>query len=172
MYTDPIIWSDENQISGELITLYLKEGGIDKMIVDRDSFIASEAGENQYDQIKGNLLTGYFFDGQLKKVDVEGNGETVYYAKEENEGEPDKDIGMNRLICSDIIIHLENSEVQRIVFIDMPSGTLYPIDQVPAGEDRLKGFRWDPEYRPLTKEDIFIKHTDEMTENVEPIEKP
>lgn len=168
MYTNPIIWSEENQISGEIITLYLKEGGIDRMVVNKDSFITAEAGEKQYNQIKGNLLTGYFTEGQLTKVDVEGNGETVYYAKEEASGEDnvEKDIGMNRLICSDIIIHLENSEVKRIVFIDMPSGTLFPIEQVPGGKEKLDGFRWDPEYRPLTKEDIFIKHKPELTEDI------
>lgn len=168
MYTDPIIWSEENQISGELITLFLKEGGIDKMVVNQDSFITAEAGENQYNQIKGNLLTGYFTEGQLTKVNVEGNGETVYYAKEEaTADEPEeKDIGMNRLICSDIIIHLEKSEVKGIVFIDMPSGTLFPIDQIPAGDDKLKGFRWDPIFRPFEKEDIFIKHTPEISADV------
>lgn len=157
MYTEPIIWSDENQISGELITLYLGEGGLERMFVDKDSFIASLADSTQYNQIKGNELTGFFEEGQLVKVDVEGNGETIYYAKEEVKGERDKDIGMNRLICSDIIIHLDSNEVQKIVFIDMPSGTLFPIEQVPGGEEKLKGFRWDPQFRPLKQEDIFVK---------------
>ncbi len=160
MYTDPIIWSDENQISGELITLFLKTGGLDKMYVEKDAFIASLADttQMQYNQIKGNNLTGYFIDGSLKKVDVEGNGETIYYAKEEVKEGPDKDIGMNRLICSDITIHLDSNEVKKIVFIDQPSGTLYPIQQVPAGDEKLKGFRWDPQFRPLRKEDIFVKN--------------
>lgn len=165
MYTDPIIWSEENQISGKLITLYLKTGGLDRMVVDKDSFIASEAGPDQYNQIKGNLLTGYFIDGSLSLIDVEGNGETVYYAKEEVKEGDDKDIGANRLICSDIRIHLKENEVQKIVFLDVPSGTLFPIEQVPAGDERLKGFRWDPEYRPLKKEDIFIKHDVALVED-------
>lgn len=159
MYYEPIIWSEENQISGELITLFLKEGGLDKMYVEKDSFITSKADSlaTQFNQIKGNNLTGYFREGELKKVDVQGNGETIYYAKEEVKDAPDKDIGMNKLICSDIIIHLDSSEVQKIVFIDMPSGTLFPIDQIPGGEQTLKGFRWDPEFRPAKQEDIFAE---------------
>lgn len=164
MYTDPIIWSDENQISGKKITLYLKKGGLDKMFVEKESFIASLADTLQYNQIKGNLLTGYFEEGQLYKVEVRGNGETIYYAKEEVQDGPDKDIGMNKLICSDIDIHLDSNEVQKIVFIDMPDGTLFPIEQVPGGDKELKGFRWDPQFRPLRQEDIFIKAVVEVAE--------
>ncbi len=171
MYHTPVLWSDENQINGRIINLYLKTGGLDRMYIEQDSFITSEAGPNQYNQIKGNYLTGYFEKGKLARVWVEGNGETVYYAKEENEGEDDKDIGMNRLICSDIRIFLEDNEVQKIVFIDMPSGTLYPIDQVPGGEDQLKGFRWDPSWRPLDKDDIFRKDAPEGVAAVASTEK-
>ncbi len=160
MYTQPVIWSDENQISGSLITLFLKEGGMDKMFIEKESFITSLADsvQMQYNQIKGNNLTGYFRDSKLVKVDVEGNGETIYYAKEESETEPDKDIGMNKLICSDITIHLDSNEVKSIIFKDLPEGTLFPIEQVPSGSDKLKGFRWDPQYRPHRKQDIFVKH--------------
>lgn len=158
MFSDPIIWSEENQISGRHITLFLKSGGLDRMLVEKDSFIASAADSaaTQFNQIKGNNLTGFFNAGDLVKVDVRGNGETIYYAKEESENQPDKDIGMNKLICSDIIIHLDSNEVEKIIFIDMPSGTMFPIEQVPSGQNKLKGFRWDPASRPLRREDIFL----------------
>jgi lipopolysaccharide export system protein LptA len=163
MYYEPILWSDENQINGDVIELYLKKGGLDKMYIDENAFITSEASSVQFNQIKGNNLTGYFEEGKLYKVNIEGNGETIYYAKEESaDGAEDKDIGMNRLICSDIIILLDNNEVQRIIFIDQPSGTMFPIEQVPGGKDKLEGFRWDPGFRPMEMQDIFIKDLPEV----------
>jgi hypothetical protein len=35
------------------------------------------------------------------------------------------------------------------------NGTLYPLRQIPAGEDRLKGFLWLDKRRPKTKFELF-----------------
>lgn len=156
MYHQPIIWSEENQISGRFITLFLGEDGLEKMYIDQDSFIASQADSLQFNQIKGAELTGYFGDGNLQKVKVRGNSETIYYAKEEVKDGPDKDIGMNRLICSDIDIYLDSNAVKKIVFIDQPDGVLLPIDQLKPGDETLDNFKWSPEERPLRRSDIFL----------------
>jgi lipopolysaccharide export system protein LptA len=154
MHYKPTLWSDENQITGELITLYLKKGGLDRMFIDKEAFIASEADTVNYNQIKGRTMTGYFNDGQLHKVDVNGNGEAVYFIKEESKN-GDKEIGMNKVICSDIIIYIDSSQVKRIKFIDLPAGGMHPQDKIPQEDIVLKGFKWDESGRPFRKEDIF-----------------
>jgi lipopolysaccharide export system protein LptA len=184
MHFDPVLWSDENQITGDLITLYLKEGGLDKMFIDKDAFIASQADSTHYNQIKGREMTGYFREGQLYKVDVNGNGETVYFIKEES-SDGDKDVGMNKVICSDITIYIDSSKVKLIKFMDVPSGVMHPQDKIPQEDMVLKGFNWDESGRPFRKEDIFIRketpletaatktpETPEPTEVLKPTETP
>jgi hypothetical protein len=156
MHYKPILWSDENQITGELITLYLKKGGLDRMYIEKDAFIASQADSLHYNQIKGREMTGFFREGQLRKVDVNGNGESVYFIKEES-ADGDKDIGMNKVICSDIIIYIDSNQVKQIKFLDVPSGVMHPQDKIPQEDLVLKGFKWDESGRPLRKEDIFIR---------------
>jgi lipopolysaccharide export system protein LptA len=156
MHYKPILWSDENQITGELITLYLKKGGLDRMYIEKDAFIASQADSLHFNQIKGREMTGFFREGQLRKVDVNGNGESVYFIKEES-ADGDKDIGMNKVICSDIIIYIDSNQVKQIKFLDVPSGVMHPQDKIPQEDLVLKGFKWDESGRPLRKEDIFIR---------------
>ena len=40
-------------------------------------------------------------------------------------------------------------------FINDVNGTLYPLKQIPAGEDRLKGFIWMDKRRPKNKLELF-----------------
>jgi hypothetical protein len=39
--------------------------------------------------------------------------------------------------------------------IGKSNGVLYPLDQIPAGKDKLAAFVWLDNMRPKNKEDIF-----------------
>ena len=96
-------------------------------------------------------MIGKFKHDELRRVYVNGNGEAVYYAKEE-----DGDyLGMNRSVCSRILILLADSEVQRITWIGKPEGVMHPMDKIPEDRKTLEGFRPRFEERPLSKADLF-----------------
>lgn len=148
---EPVIWSEDKQMLADTIKLIMKNGEMKEMELINQALIVSLEGLIRYNQLKGKLITGYFSDNELVRMVIEGNAETIYYVKEEDGSL----IGLNRAISSDVIIRLEDKEITEIVYIREPSAVLYPIDKVPAGEDRLVGFRWLSHRRPKRPMDVF-----------------
>ena len=86
-------------------------------------------------------------------VDMSGNALTIYYPKEE-----DGDyVGMNTTESSFIRMYIENEEIHHIRFTKETTGVLYPMDQIPAGGDRLAIFFWADYVRPTDPVDVFRK---------------
>jgi len=154
MYSEPVIWSEENQISGEQISLETWEGQINRLYSNGDAFIISEIDTTHYNQIKGENLTGYFIDNELNKVLIEGNGEAIYFAVEEKDS-VSIIIGVNKSTCSNIWIYITDSEIDRVNFMTQPESSFHPMDKLPEGGLRLKNFSWLGDKRPRSLADLF-----------------
>jgi lipopolysaccharide assembly outer membrane protein LptD (OstA) len=150
LYYEPVLWSDENQLTSEYIEIRTKNNKIDELHLIKLAFIISQEDTVKFNQIKGKDMVCHFKDNELYKVDVNGNGQTIYYPKDKNEV-----IGVNKAESSDLVIFLKGNEVQDIIFYTKPDATLYPLDKAPQNELRLKDFVWLEKYRPANKEDIF-----------------
>jgi lipopolysaccharide export system protein LptA len=150
LYYEPVLWSDENQLTAEYIEIRTKNNKIDQLQLLKLAFIVSQEDTVKFNQIKGKDMVCYFKNNELYRVNVNGNGQTLYYPKDKNEV-----IGVNKAESSDLVIFLKGNEVQEIIFHTKPDGTLYPLDKVPQNELRLKDFVWLEKYRPGNKEDIF-----------------
>ncbi len=152
MFESPVLWSDESQISGDTIKLGMRNGALDSLFVLGNAFTMSSDTLNQYNQVRGKKMKGDFVDGQLHKMYSFGNGQTAYYAKEEN-GDY---IGLYRADCSNILIHFANKKVNRVSFLVKPDSKLYPMSKIPPEEQQLSGF--NPRFleRPKSKNDIFL----------------
>ena len=96
-------------------------------------------------------MIGYFKDNNLVKLDITGNGQTVYYAEDKGEI-----IGVNRAECTDLIIYLEDNKVKKVNYLVQPSGKYYPLDLFPENQRRLDDFSWNEQWRPLKFSDIFL----------------
>jgi lipopolysaccharide export system protein LptA len=160
LYTDPALWSGLNQLTADSITIQTANSKIDKMYLVNSSFIVSKVDSLQqgdidslgFNQIRGKNMTGFFNDNKLYEILVTGNGQTIYYGKNKQQ----KNFGVNRADCSDLIIRINENKVQQISLLNEPDGTLYPINELSTRELRLKGFVWMEEDRPKTKDDIYI----------------
>tara|TARA_B100000508_G_scaffold98015_2_gene76888 strand:+ start:13475 stop:15076 length:1602 start_codon:yes stop_codon:yes gene_type:complete len=155
MYHDPIIWSEANQITARLITIYKKGENIDRMTMDYRSFITSledsTSKYRKYNQIKGDSMIGHFKENRLNSVDVNHNGVSIYFAKEDSGGY----IGMNKSKSEYMTIYLDSNSVKEIMFRQSPEATLYPIKDVTPRMQYLKRFKWRDSERPKKREDIF-----------------
>lgn len=151
MYRDPILWSDENQLTADSMWIQNRNGKIDKLYMKENSLIISEEDSAMFNQIKGRDMTGFFVEQKLRRVYVEGNGETIYFAGEDG-GEPDN---VNKAKASNLIIIIENNKVKDITFLTQPDATLYPLSKIKLDEMRLDGFEWRIEERPEKMQDIF-----------------
>ena len=150
LYRDPVVWSAKNQITGDSIRVQLANMKMDKIYISRNAFIISEDSLDYFNQIKGRNMIGHTTNGELTRVDVFGNGQTVYFGKDET----NEYIGMNSAECADMRIDLEQSDVTDITFLNKPKATLYPMSQSPKELQRMDGFNWRAKERPISKDDL------------------
>lgn len=151
LYDDPVLWSEDNQITADSISLLMKNQDIDRMLMDRNAFIASLDDSVYYNQIKGKNMVAYFKESALHKVDVFKNGETVYYSREDD----GKMIGVNETKCSNMTILIDSSKIKTIKFYDKPDAQLTPSDDMEPLGTRLRGFIWRSDERPKSVEDLM-----------------
>ena len=151
MYYDPLLWSDNYQLSSEHIILEIKNNAIDKMNLLQNAFIISEDSLDLFNQIKGRNMMGFFKRNELHKINVNGNGQAVYVIKDEE----DKISGINAVSCSQMNIYVDNKEIYRISFQKQPNATIYPIEKLPQKWKRLEGFEERYSERIIDKEDIW-----------------
>ena len=153
LYTDPICWSDNQQISADSMRVFIVNGVIDHAVGIKNALCVMNDTLDIFNQMSGKELTAYLIDGEVRIVDVSGNALTIYYPKEEDGGY----VGPKTTESSFIRVYVENQEVQRIRFTQATTGVLYPLDKVPENTDRLAIFFWEEESRPISPEDVFRK---------------
>ncbi|UCG26658.1 MAG: organic solvent tolerance protein OstA, partial [Bacteroidales bacterium] len=150
LHKNPVLWSDENQLTADTIKIHTRARHVDYIEMQKSAYIISQEDSMRFNQIKGKDMIGYFRNDQLYRINVTGNGQTIYYVKEN-----DEIIGVNKAESSNIIIYLKDKEIQSISLISNPDGILNPPDEIPLTELRLKDFVWHDMNRPKTKRDIF-----------------
>ena len=161
MFTGPVIWSGENQLTSLRMEMYTRNEMMDHFEMHGNAMIISRYDSIRFNQIKGKKMYGYFRENELYRIDVNGNGESIYYPEDQG-----KLIGMNRAECSNIIIFVEQRKIKKIKLLKSPSGKLTPPAPGPSDGQRLKGFKWLQEERPTGPRDVFRK------ENPGPIAMP
>jgi lipopolysaccharide export system protein LptA len=152
MYRQPVIWSDSNQLSADSIKLTMLNGQADSLKMYSAAFIISKDDTGSYNQIKGRNVLAKFRDNDLYKINVIGNAQTIYWAREEDKTL----IGINMAVSSEMLIFLEKNQLKSITYINNPDAHIYPEKSVPLNERKLKNFKWEEKRRPMKKEDIFV----------------
>lgn len=150
-FTDPVIWAGRNQMTANYIEMINRTKDPDLVKMTEDAFIISMEDDSlRYNQIKGKNMIGYIRMNKLYKIDVKGNGQSNYYARNDQGV-----IGLNKAESSNIIIYMNDGKVQKIAFLRAPEGELKPMADIQEGDKLLPGFRWLSNLRPKNQADIF-----------------
>lgn len=172
-YGAPMAWTQGSQLSGDTLYLQIKDEKIDNMLVVGRVFIANTKGDStKFNQIKGRKITGFFLDGELERVFVDGNAESVAFR--ENKAKTGfTEMHHNR--SSRIKIMFANDELAHFIPIGNVEGTIYPVHLLSQEQELLDGFIWKPSDRPRSKADLLsrkrVRDTPEETAPVE-VEPP
>ncbi|QEC44849.1 hypothetical protein FSB84_25400 [Pseudobacter ginsenosidimutans] len=151
LFTDPIVWSGDNQLTGDTIFLYTKNKKADKLFVWENALAVNKTGIDMYNQLKGNRLTGMFIDGTLDYMRAKGNAESVYWVKDEDSAL----VGVNNVNGDIIDLRFLNKELDKVVVISEPKGVMLPVSQASEQEKFLRNFKWREARRPKTKFELF-----------------
>jgi lipopolysaccharide export system protein LptA len=148
----PIIWSDGNQVTGDTIYLIsnVKTEKLDSLKVINNAYVIQKDSSG-YNQIKGKNIFGKFIENDLKKIQINGNGEVINYLRNDDQ----ELVGILKMACSEIEIELGENKIDFIDFLRKPNGLTYPPSKFPKELQTFKGFLWREKERPITKEDIF-----------------
>jgi len=155
LYTNPIAWSQDNQISGDTMFLFLANKHPERLYVYENALSIQQTGKKYYNQVKGNSINAYFLKGKMDYLKAKGNAETIYYGTDDH----NKFVGVNQANCDVIDMYFEkvkdDSRPQRIVLRNNLQGTATPMGQANHNDLRLRGFHWLIDKRPKSKFDIL-----------------
>jgi lipopolysaccharide export system protein LptA len=153
MFFNPVIWTQNNQITAKEIKIFTSNQRADSMYMTSASFIVAqdEFDESKFNQIKGKDMVAYFSDNELYLINVDGNSETIYFAREETGAL----IGVNNAVSSRMKILIENRQVTDIFYLSKPEGNTTPLEQTTPEQLFLRDFNWRKNDRPLHRYDIF-----------------
>jgi lipopolysaccharide export system protein LptA len=148
LQTHPIIWSSENQITGDSIRIRMEDKRIRSMWVKNRAMAISRvdtALPNRFNQLTGRELTMYFHANKLEQVDVQKNATSLYYLFDNKEPN-----GANKSSGDRIFIDFVTGEVDRIKIVGGVQGQYLPEKLINRHEQdyNLDGFRWY-ENRPI-----------------------
>jgi len=165
-YRDPILWTDENQMTADTIRMLIKKKKIDKIYLVSNSFVVSQDSLKNFNQIKGRKMTAIFDGKTITHVVVQGNGESIYFALQEEKSKVDSTViksvftmGMNRIICSNMKINFKKGKVHDITFYIKPDASFVPPHEFKKDDMKLKGFSWHGDIRPK-KGDVVQKQSE------------
>ncbi len=144
LYRNPIIWSDTSQFKADSIYMQLANDQIDKIMLYQNGLIINTPDFQYFNQITGTEITAFFNYGNLNRMKVNGNAESIYFARDEQ----DAYLGMNQTTCSEMLILFGANEVDQIKFFNQPNANMTPMAKIQGAPPTLKGFSWDFEKRP------------------------
>lgn len=152
MYTDPILWHGEQQVVGEEIKAYMNDSTIDWIHIINQALVVEKKDSVHYNQVTGKEMKGFFVEGDMRQIDVNGNVLVVFYPIDDKDSTM---IGLNYAEGSFLRMLLKERRMEKGAFIGKANGTLFPMDQIPADKYKLPPFVWFDYIRPRNKEDIF-----------------
>ncbi|UJP65480.1 OstA-like protein [Mongoliitalea daihaiensis] len=160
LYRDPILWNEKSQITADSIHFLIANEDIDRVFLRKNAFNITKDTIGNFNQIKGRKMTGYFLEGKINRFHIEGNGESLYF-----DLIGDSTLrGMNKILCSSIMMFFEDGNIQKINWLVKPEGSFLPPHMLKEEDRLLEGFVWREEEKP-SLEEFFIWRTPKRKEN-------
>ncbi len=144
-YEKPVLWSDTSAFYADSIFMLLSDKTVDHLELLGNGFMINSADEILFNQIKGRVIDIHFLEGDIHKVWVNGNAETIYYVLDEENAY----IGVNQSSSSNMVIQFKEGEVDAIKNYNEVESYFIPIQEADQEELKLEGFRWDNTNRPV-----------------------
>lgn len=150
LFRDPIVWSDQRQIVGEEINVYLNDSTIDSVYVDRQALMIEKLDSTHFNQVGAQQMRTYFVKGEVSENRAVGNVMVVNYPLEKDS----TIIYQNYVETAEARMFMKDRKLKKI-WAPASHGFFYPIGMAPAERTRLEGFAWFDYIRPISPDDVF-----------------
>lgn len=152
LFNNPVIWSDSTQISSDTIRIFLKNKEVDRIEFMNNAFSINHENQELYNQMKGKNMIAFFKDDELDSVFVNGNAETIYYAKDDD----DAYVGVDKMQSGQIKAVFEEGQMKEVFWLKQQEGSTYPFQTIDPMDYRFRGFHWRNAERPFSKDYLLI----------------
>lgn len=150
LFRDPIAWSDQRQIVGEEINVYLNDSTIDSVYVDRQALMIEKLDSTHFNQVGAQQMRTYFVKGEVSENRAVGNVMVVNYPLEKDS----TIIYQNYVETAEARMFMKDRKLKKI-WAPASHGFFHPIGMAPAERTRLEGFAWFDYIRPISPDDVF-----------------
>lgn len=164
MYTDPILWSNGKQVTGDKVEAYFntQNENIDSLKVIGNAFAISKVDslslKDEFNQVKGKLMTVYYgADNNIKEAKVIGNAQAISYSDDENKQTKEKErIGISLTSCG-IIDAVFEEKLLYVVECNIGAvSDTYPMSMIEPEKRKFPDFNWNTKDRILKWQDILV----------------
>ena len=153
---NPVLWQAEKQLTADSMQIRSKRGRVDEIRLYANAFAVDQDTLLNFNQTKGRNMMAYFRDNKLRRVDVLGNAESIFYALENDTATT----GMNRVLSANMRMLFLESKLNKITVLANPEARFIPPHELKPDDERLKGFRWLAKERP-TRRQVLGKQFDD-----------
>ena len=152
MITEPILWSENNQITGDTIHLQsnTEEEKLDSLIVFDHSLVVQQDSLGKFNQIKGKRLYGLFENNQIHQIDIVKNAESIYYIRNDK-----GQMAINKSYGATITAIVSDNQISDVTYYDQAEGGTYPLKDIAPNARKVKGFLWRGDEKITTKADLL-----------------
>ena len=168
MYQEPIVWSDNRQLLGDSIKVFMNDSTIREAHIFGNALSIEQLKDKEhYNQVASKTMHAQFLDGKMRTAQAVSNVLTVYYPIEEKDSSI---IGLNYLETDTMRIYMSPQQQLEKIWTNKFTSTLYPITQIPPDKLFLPNFHWYETVRPKDKFDIFRKVARKDDSDIRPSE--
>ena len=152
LYQTPIFYNENGrrQYASDSIYMVIKDKQMQKAHLLSNAFITMLEAPGAYDQIRGAEMVAYFDSTTaLTRFDALGGAASLFFLEEKGALAT-----VNKVEAKMIYATFKDQDIERMYYYDNPKNDGYPSVQLPQDDKQLKGFRWEPEYRPASPADV------------------
>ncbi|MGC5742939.1 OstA-like protein [Chryseobacterium sp. NFX27] len=163
MYTNPILWSGEKQVTGDKVEAYFntKTENIDSLKVIGNAFAISKVDslnlKDEFNQVKGKFMTVYYENNDIKEARVVGNAQSIVYVDDvDQETKQPQRIGITLSTCGIIGALFEERTLQIISCSIGANSDTYPMSKIEPEKRKFSDFNWNTKDRIRKWQDILV----------------
>ncbi len=151
MINDPVVWNEAYQLYGDTIIVFMNDSTIDFAHIKQFAFAVQAIDSAHYNQLKGNDLKAYFDGKAVRRIDIEGNAESIYYPIEDDGAM----VGLDASKSAFLSIWIKDNKLEYLKRWTRVEGVITPMPDLKPEQKTLKDFFWFDYLRPKDKDDIY-----------------
>ena len=143
------MWNEGSQFTSDSIQFVLSGNKLTKAELSSSAYYISKEDSLYYNQIKSTDMIGFFRENKLHRFDALGGASLLFFLAEDS-----VITTMNQKECKFLTAAIDSGKLQRVKYFDNIKSDIYPIVKLEKGKDKLKGFRWRGDEKPVTRRDV------------------